>query len=428
MTFGKRFTTSGGNPARRDPTFQQRTYDEGLGIYDYRNRSFDPATGRFLQRDPVLDEGNLFNPYAGMGNNPVGNVDPMGTEFVLNKKALSTDEVVKYLEAKKVKKEAVALMKRRSALRRSYSITAMTDLLTMARGLKEWDVLQDEITELMAVLDRSRTTANTEVWIKGGFEKSPTPSRPASLTISRWKTDEEEKNKTPVVKRLTKTKLATIVPRLTLRRWKSTPMLNIEVNHQRRGDAPKWREARDFFDVSVEATRQRRSEDSIITERHQLPQFTNKHLFALIRMHYEQSGQKLKLLMFFTHGRAAVEKYEASAADVKKITKWFKDQGKPINECLEPTATIIFPGCSSGKGSSGVAAMKAWGKLVPRGRVIGTNVKRYSKTSWSRGEVTGVTAGFVDSQRGRWLIYSPQAGGNPQPSTVHDVPELERFK
>ena len=26
----------------------------------------------------MLDEGNLYNPYAGMGNNPVGNVDPMG--------------------------------------------------------------------------------------------------------------------------------------------------------------------------------------------------------------------------------------------------------------------------------------------------------------------------------------------------------------
>ena len=78
LTFGKRFTLSGGNPARRDPTFQQRTYDAGLGIYDYRNRSFDPATGRFLQRDPVLDGNNLYNPYAAMGNNPVGNVDPMG--------------------------------------------------------------------------------------------------------------------------------------------------------------------------------------------------------------------------------------------------------------------------------------------------------------------------------------------------------------
>jgi len=52
-------------------------------LIDYRNRSFDPATGRFLQRDPVLDEGNLYNPYAGMGNNPVGNVDPMGLEVYI---------------------------------------------------------------------------------------------------------------------------------------------------------------------------------------------------------------------------------------------------------------------------------------------------------------------------------------------------------
>jgi RHS repeat-associated protein len=76
--FGKRFTLSGSNPARRDPSFQNRTYDAGLGIYDYRNRSFDPATGRFLQRDPVLGGDSLFNPYVFPGNNPVGNVDPMG--------------------------------------------------------------------------------------------------------------------------------------------------------------------------------------------------------------------------------------------------------------------------------------------------------------------------------------------------------------
>jgi RHS repeat-associated protein len=78
MAFGKRFNLTGGDPSRTDPSFQNRTYDAGLGIYDYRNRSFDPATGRFLQRDPQLDEQNLYNPYAGMGNNPVGNVDPMG--------------------------------------------------------------------------------------------------------------------------------------------------------------------------------------------------------------------------------------------------------------------------------------------------------------------------------------------------------------
>jgi RHS repeat-associated protein len=84
--FGERFTLSGSNPARRDPSFQNRTYDAGLGIYDYRNRSFDPATGRFLQRDPVLGGDSLFNPYVFPGNNPVGNVDPMGTDKIVKEK------------------------------------------------------------------------------------------------------------------------------------------------------------------------------------------------------------------------------------------------------------------------------------------------------------------------------------------------------
>ena len=76
--FGERFTLSGANPSRLDPSFQNRTYDAGLGIYDYRNRSFDPATGRFLQRDPVVGGDTLYNPYVFPGNNPVWNVDPMG--------------------------------------------------------------------------------------------------------------------------------------------------------------------------------------------------------------------------------------------------------------------------------------------------------------------------------------------------------------
>jgi hypothetical protein len=48
--FGERINLSGGAPARTDPSFQNRTYDAGLGIYDYRNRSFDPSTGRFRRR------------------------------------------------------------------------------------------------------------------------------------------------------------------------------------------------------------------------------------------------------------------------------------------------------------------------------------------------------------------------------------------
>jgi len=76
--FGKRITLSGGIPARLDPGFQNRTLDAGLNLYDYRNRTFDPCTGRFIQRDPVTGGDTLYNPYVFPGNNPVGNVDPMG--------------------------------------------------------------------------------------------------------------------------------------------------------------------------------------------------------------------------------------------------------------------------------------------------------------------------------------------------------------
>jgi RHS repeat-associated protein len=47
-------------------------------IVDYRNRQFDPATGRFLQRDPVLGGDELFNPYCFPSNNPVTNADSYG--------------------------------------------------------------------------------------------------------------------------------------------------------------------------------------------------------------------------------------------------------------------------------------------------------------------------------------------------------------
>jgi RHS repeat-associated protein len=50
-------------------------------LNDYRNRSFDPATGRFLQRDPVIGGDPLYNPYVFPGNNPINRMDPMGLGF-----------------------------------------------------------------------------------------------------------------------------------------------------------------------------------------------------------------------------------------------------------------------------------------------------------------------------------------------------------
>jgi RHS repeat-associated protein len=60
-------------------------------IVDYRNRQFDPSTGRFLQRDPVLGGDELFNPYCFPSNNPVTNADPMGEHvFVYGQRAAQT--------------------------------------------------------------------------------------------------------------------------------------------------------------------------------------------------------------------------------------------------------------------------------------------------------------------------------------------------
>lgn len=53
-------------------TGQQRDSDSGM--YYLRARYYDPATGRFLGRDPL----NIGNRYSYVGNNPANLVDPSG--------------------------------------------------------------------------------------------------------------------------------------------------------------------------------------------------------------------------------------------------------------------------------------------------------------------------------------------------------------
>ncbi|VAX36346.1 hypothetical protein MNBD_UNCLBAC01-1000, partial [hydrothermal vent metagenome] len=74
-SYGQPSVTSSaiGNPYM----FTGRRFDEESGIYYYRNRQYDPAIGRFLQRDPLgyVDGMNLFSM---VGNNPVNKIDPYG--------------------------------------------------------------------------------------------------------------------------------------------------------------------------------------------------------------------------------------------------------------------------------------------------------------------------------------------------------------
>lgn len=67
-------------------TFTGREYDEELNAYHLRARTYDPSSGRFLQKDPL--QGSLGLPqsqnlYSYVFNNPLNNVDPTGETVLL---------------------------------------------------------------------------------------------------------------------------------------------------------------------------------------------------------------------------------------------------------------------------------------------------------------------------------------------------------
>ena len=55
-------------------------YQAGLDVYDFNARTYDPVTGRFLQVDPNVEDGEQqgFNPYHFSYNNPMNKSDPSG--------------------------------------------------------------------------------------------------------------------------------------------------------------------------------------------------------------------------------------------------------------------------------------------------------------------------------------------------------------
>jgi RHS repeat-associated protein len=69
---------AGGSAVGNPFGFQGARLDAETGLYYFRHRYYDPETGRFLQRDPVTDPGNVGNSYTFAWNSPAAVMDPMG--------------------------------------------------------------------------------------------------------------------------------------------------------------------------------------------------------------------------------------------------------------------------------------------------------------------------------------------------------------
>ncbi|MDR5776638.1 MULTISPECIES: colicin E3/pyocin S6 family cytotoxin, partial [unclassified Caballeronia] len=66
------------DPAETDNAirFQGQYHDEETGLHYNRHRYYNPATGRFISKDPIGLKGGL-NPFQ-YANNPISWVDPLG--------------------------------------------------------------------------------------------------------------------------------------------------------------------------------------------------------------------------------------------------------------------------------------------------------------------------------------------------------------
>jgi RHS repeat-associated protein len=76
--------TAGGEKQDRQPyKYGNKELDEmnGLNLYDFLARGYDPAIGRFMAIDPLAEKYYSISPYAYCGNNPVNRVDPTGMDW-----------------------------------------------------------------------------------------------------------------------------------------------------------------------------------------------------------------------------------------------------------------------------------------------------------------------------------------------------------
>lgn len=85
--FGNILTMSGAMAAVNTYRFSSKDWNENSGLYYYGYRCYDPSLQRWLNRDPIQEDGGI-NLYEFVGNNPFYWYDPLGEDGQAACKAL----------------------------------------------------------------------------------------------------------------------------------------------------------------------------------------------------------------------------------------------------------------------------------------------------------------------------------------------------
>ncbi len=77
--FGNTLEATGSRAGENPYRFSTKEWHGPSGLYDYGFRFYSPGMGRWMNRDPLQEEGGV-NLYAMVGNNPINDVDEYGLQ------------------------------------------------------------------------------------------------------------------------------------------------------------------------------------------------------------------------------------------------------------------------------------------------------------------------------------------------------------
>jgi RHS repeat-associated protein len=189
--FGNSFTVSGTTP--NNYLYRCEQYDPDLGLHYLRARYYNPATGRFMSRDP--EDGNRFDPatlhkYLYAGGDPMNRIDPSGrantieTVFTITVIATPTEVALSALAGQAT--EAIALLQAGAgqAFLTTQYMLELTAAFLHSSGIEKWLVCTAGGYLLSDFLDEKKISGFDKKLVMGDYAVAcalfyPAPGFPA---------------------------------------------------------------------------------------------------------------------------------------------------------------------------------------------------------------------------------------------------------